>query len=196
MQQDNEESDASPACPAVENPLTALARLYQEQLDICTRLEDLADSLGGKINGHACQAIAADIRRSMVFLHRFEEDVLHVMLASRMGDSEGNDQTFERLSDEHLSDQGYAEEIIELLAQLQQKPEKIDPERAGYMLRGFFETVRRHTRFELEYVLQQARERLSVTDLRTLGEKLEVHRMMAPVACTVTRVKIRSRRRV
>ncbi len=194
MQQNKEESGALSACPAVENPLTALARLYQEQLQICSRLEEVADSLGGQINTHMCQAIAGDIRRSMAFLHRFEEDVLHPMLAEC--DGAINRQTFQRLSEEHFADQGYAEEIIELLTALRQGAAQVDMERAGYMLRGFFETVRRHTVFETEYVLQQARDKLSVEDLEKLGEQLEAHRMMAPVACTVTRIKIRSRRRV
>ena len=194
MQRNKEEPEPVSACPAVENPLTALARLYQEQLQICSRLEEVADSLGGQVDMQMCQEIATDIRRSMAFLHRFEEDVLHPMLTD--GDGPSNRQTFRRLSEEHFADQGYAEEIIELLAALRRSASDVDIERAGYMLRGFFETVRRHTVFEIEYVLQLARDRLTVTDLKTLGEQLEAHRMMAPVACTVTRVKIRSRRRV
>lgn len=194
MQRNKEESEPLSACPAVENPLTALTRLYQEQLQICSKLEEVADSLGGQVNMQMCQEIATDIRRSMAFLHRFEEDVLHPMLTE--GDGTTNRETFRRLSEEHFADQGYAEEIIELLMALRQGAADVDMERAGYMLRGFFETVRRHTVFEIEHVLQQARDRLSVTDLEHLGERLEAHRMMAPVACTVTRVKIRSRRRV
>lgn len=194
MQRNKQDSEPLSACPAVENPLTALARLYQEQLQICSRLEEVADSLGGQIDLRMCQEVATDIRRSMAFLHRFEEDVLHPMLTG--SDEPTNRRTFQRLSEEHFTDQGYAEEIIELLTALRRGASEVDIERAGYMLRGFFETVRRHTVFEIEHVLQQARDRLSATDLEKLGEQLEAHRMMAPVACTVTRVKIRSRRRV
>jgi hypothetical protein len=195
MQQSNDDSPSQKGCPAVENPLTALVRLYEEQLEICGRLESVADSLPADIDVQACGVLAAEIRSSMAFLHRFEEEVFHPLVAERAVDRSKNLQTFERLSDEHFSDQGYAEEIIELLSALRQGSRQIDMERAGYMLRGFFESVRRHTRFELDHVVNQARENLSAEDLKDLGEKLEVHRMMAPVACTVTRVKIRNRRR-
>ena len=196
MQQSKDESPSQPGCPAVENPLNALVRLYEEQLEICTRLETVADSLGGDVDVQACGVLAAEIGSSMAFLHRFEEEVFHPLVADRAGDRKQTLQTVERLSDEHYSDQGYAEEIVELLSALRQGSRQIDMERAGYMLRGFFESVRRHTRFELDHVVQQAREDLSAEDLQDLGEKLEEHRMMAPVACTVTRVKIRNRRRV
>lgn len=180
----------------MENPLRALARLYQEQLRICIRMELLADSLRGRIDIDECRQLAADIRCSMSFLHSFEEEVFHPLLAERARDRNRSRRTFARLSEEHYADQGFADEIVELLSRLVEDAGDVDPERGGYMLRGFFESVRRHTRFEMDHVLQQARDVLSTGDLARLGKELEAYRMTAPVACTTTRVRIRNRRLV
>ncbi|MCA1443802.1 hypothetical protein I6F07_27045 [Ensifer sp. IC4062] len=56
----------------------------------------------------------------------------------------------ERLKYEHCEDECFAEELTEMLGRLGAADRTVNAETAGYMLRGFFTSVRRHIRFEQE----------------------------------------------
>ena len=51
---------------------------------------------------------------------------------------------------EHIEDECFAEEVQFELQQIATGQPVLAPEATGYMLRGFFEGLRRHVRHELE----------------------------------------------
>jgi hemerythrin-like domain-containing protein len=59
----------------------------------------------------------------------------------------------QRLRAEHVEDQAYAEELTEALMAIGHGAQVSNPEAVGFMLRGFFESTRRHVAFEREHVL-------------------------------------------
>ncbi len=61
--------------------------------------------------------------------------------------------TLNRLRFEHCEDECFAEELTEALNALGSGNPDVNIEAIGYMLRGFFEAMRRHIAFESEMLL-------------------------------------------
>src|SRR5690606_26280712 len=85
-------------------------------------------------------------------IHHYEETVLFPRIRQRSGSSD-QDETLSRLRYEHLEDEGYAEELTEALFKLGSNG-PVNVEAVGYMLRGFFEGMRRHIAFEQSQLLK------------------------------------------
>jgi len=66
-----------------------------------------------------------------------------------------NWKKLERLRYEHWEDESFAEEICDELKLLVNNPNKAVIDKLSYMLRGFFEGMRRHIAFEVEYLLPE-----------------------------------------
>jgi hemerythrin-like domain-containing protein len=75
------------------------------------------------------------------------------LLADRGEDLERIIQIIERLRFEHWEDEAYAIEVQEALGEFVRSPRNANIEGLSWMLRGFFESVRRHVAFERDYVL-------------------------------------------
>ena len=73
--------------------------------------------------------------------------------------------TLERLKYEHCEDECFAEELTEMLERLGAADQTVNAETAGYMLRGFFTSLRRHVGFEREFAEQAEAERVDRRDL-------------------------------
>ncbi len=112
-------------------------------------LEAIADSLPGSISRSACLWVAANLLPSVREAQSFEETVIFPAFA-RMGDT---GESIRRLRAEHVEDEALAEELTELLLSIGHGGEVTNPEALGFMLRAFFETLRRHVAFEREHVL-------------------------------------------
>jgi hypothetical protein len=82
------------------------------------------------------------------------------------------------LYDEHLTDQWDAFEVCDLLQELFYNRSTVDMGQAGYLLRSFFESIRRTVSFELEYLLPLARNLLSENDLNQISEILRDHKVI------------------
>jgi hypothetical protein len=74
----------------------------------------------------------------------------------RLADLEDIETTLTRLRFEHCEDECFAEELTEALHALGAGRAEINIEATGYMLRGFFEAMRRHIAFESEHLLREA----------------------------------------
>lgn len=153
-------SDATIRLNHGENPVEALRKAHRDQLTLCDRLEEIADSLPDRVNRQKCIYAARALGPMIRGVHRFEESVIFPMIAGqKTGDAE-TAATLERLRFEHCEDECFAEELTEALHDLGAAKQGINVEAIGYMLRGFFESMRRHIAFESEHLLRDFELRL------------------------------------
>ncbi|MDP3525097.1 MAG: hemerythrin domain-containing protein [Hoeflea sp.] len=138
-----------------ENPIAALRKAHREQLLLCDRLEEIADSLPDSVNRQKCLYAARALGPMVRGVHRFEEEVVFPMVAARLEGDDKIQATLNRLRFEHCEDECFAEELTEALHALASAANDINVEATGYMLRGFFEAMRRHLAFEDEYLLSK-----------------------------------------
>ncbi|WP_246745832.1 hemerythrin domain-containing protein [Ciceribacter sp. L1K22] len=130
-----------------------LRRAHQEQLALCRELEEIADSLPANINRQKCIYAAKALGPLIRGVHHFEETTLFPWLSDREYGDLDLSRTLDRLRFEHCEDECFAEELTDALLHLG-AGEAVNMEAVGYMLRGFFEGVRRHIAFETEHLLQ------------------------------------------
>ncbi|MFN7027488.1 MAG: hemerythrin domain-containing protein [Pseudorhizobium sp.] len=152
--------------PIADSEMVAwLHEAHMEQLALCDELEEIADSLPAKVNRQKCIYAAKALGPMIRTLHQYEETVLFPRIRQRSGSLE-EDETLSRLRYEHLEDEGYAEELTEALFKLGSN-DPVNVEAVGYMLRGFFEGMRRHIAFERSHLLKDFRPCLSVLGAKT-----------------------------
>lgn len=128
-------------------------RAQDDLLDLCRELEDIADSLPASINRQTCIHAARAVGPLIKIVHSYEEKVLFPALSAGSAGSEDFAQTLQRLKFEHFADECFAEELSERLLLLGAGDADVNMEATGYMLRGFFEGLRRHLAFEREHLL-------------------------------------------
>lgn len=135
-----------------EEPLPRLAgsldHHLQQQLVLCRALESIADDLPGSVNKQACLHVANSIFPVIKSAHDFEEKALFPVLFADLK-SDAFKQTLERLHEEHWEDESFAEELTEALKEFVAGRDR-NTDKLSYMLRGFFEGLRRHIAFEKE----------------------------------------------
>ena len=126
------------------------------QLDLCTELEGIADSLPSEVDRKKCTEAAHVIGPLTHNVHRYEEDVVFPWIASKLGGRPDLADTIERLKHEHFEDECFIEELTDALLRLGSGDKTLNAEVVGYMLRGFFTGIRRHIAFERELLMQAA----------------------------------------
>lgn len=126
---------------------TDLRECFAQQLALCDVLEEIADSLPHGLNHQRCLRAAQLIGPVLRGAHLAEEAVLfpQILAAHPNGSA-----VVEQLRLEHLEDECFAEEVQCELQLLGCRRPVLAPEATGYMLRGFFECLRRHVRHEHE----------------------------------------------
>jgi hypothetical protein len=129
--------------------IEALELSYQGLLDLCDLLEVIADGLPDA-DGRLCIGTADALEPLVAATHVLEEEVLFPMLAA--SNRSELKHTMARLRREHLSDSYTAEEVSEALHSLVAGRPALSPDAIGYLLRSFFEGMRRHVRGELELI--------------------------------------------
>lgn len=130
-----------------EQQLTTLRQNHQDLLGLCRNLEALADSLPFDINEKLCRDVSDKVVPLLARTQDFEEQLLFPDL-DRSAGSCFTAMMIERLKNEHRCDRLAAEEIALTLKAMQQGHCGLTFETIGYMLRGFFECVRRHVASE------------------------------------------------
>lgn len=122
-------------------------------LRLCELLEQVADSLPGNVDLLKCLKIAGELEPLVRGIHRFEEETL-LPAYERALERRGRPRvSVDRLRSEHVEDECFAGELTEALLLLGHSGSVDNPEALGFMLRGFFESQRRHVAFEREHVL-------------------------------------------
>lgn len=125
----------------------SLERNYRKLLDACDELEAIADSLP-RPDLRLCVAAADTLEPLVEATHELEEAVLFPVLTAS-GRRELL-ETMTRLRREHLADSSTAGEVSEALHDLAIGRSTLSPDATGYLLRSFFDSMRRHVHGELE----------------------------------------------
>ena len=126
---------------------------HKSQLELCDRLEKLADSLPNNYDPQECLSISWALYPTIRAAHKFEEEKLFPILIPAKKNGAKITSNIERLRFEHWEDESFAEDISLALRQLISEPARTNIDKLSYMLRGFFEGLRRHIAFESEHIL-------------------------------------------
>jgi hypothetical protein len=122
------------------------------QESLCERLEQLADSLPDAINVQESLYVAQSLLPTVMLTHRFEEDRLFPLLRGAHNAST-LPHTLDRLGFEHMADEEYARDITLSLRAYIAGGRTGNADALAWMMRSFFEALRRHIAFEREHVL-------------------------------------------
>ncbi len=163
------------------NPLDIMAEEHRLQERLCDALERLADSLPDRVDRLLVATLLPALKIDLSVHVEDEEYGLFPLLRERSEPGDNVSEILGQLNQEHLTDQGYAEEIVAQLELLQQGQDLRNANTFGYMLRGFFEGQRRHRGWEDAVVLPLARQRLDADDLTTLATVMVSNRRRKPV---------------
>jgi len=134
-------------------PCVQLASLHDRKLRLCSELESIADTLPQHPNLLICLLVASELVPLLAASHQFEEDRLFPAFMTGTSDPEARGLSVRRLRAEHVEDACAAQDITELLFATGHGHPIENPEAFGFMLRGFFENVRRHVAFEREHIM-------------------------------------------
>jgi hemerythrin-like domain-containing protein len=154
---------------AMGDPITILAEAHAQHARLCDVLEKIADSLPDDTDPFLCRLALDQLRLTLPAHHRHEEEGLFPLLERRAQPEDNLSEHLAQLCLEHATDESFAHELgdeLELLA-IGRVPR--NPNMVGYMLRGFFESYRRHLHWENTVVLPLARRRLTAADLEELA---------------------------
>ena len=171
----NNKSDAQDF--PIANPIDLIEEEQVHLLDLCDTLEEIADGLPDNLSPFRLKVVAQELRMAVPRLHLNMEERLFPMLKKRAFPEDGIDEVIAGFEHEHAMDDGYVLGVLDILDQLAvgPVPDKRNLEffeTAGYQLRGFFEALRRHLRWQRFIVVRLARLRLSEKDLIELGTQM------------------------
>jgi len=122
-------------------------------LALCDHLEKLADGLPAAVDRQDCLIMSRALGPMVQRVQDFEETEAFPALLSWSALHEEMAETIDRLKIEHQLDLGYAEDVQDMLHGLGEGRPTISADAAGFMLRGFFESVRRHVAFEQQMIV-------------------------------------------
>jgi hypothetical protein len=124
-----------------------------EKNRFCDHLEALADLLPDGVDRQDCLLIAQHALPLVLRAHAFEEQVVFPYLDRDPEIPASAKQSFERLKFEHMGDEDYANDLCISLREFVTHRDRVNPETLSWMLRGFFEGLRRHVAFERALLL-------------------------------------------
>lgn len=134
-------------------PCLDIGRAHREKLDLCDRLEAIADTLPANIDRFQCLHVANRLVPLFRATHAYEENYLFPEFGSDERHGNARRESIRRLTAEHIEDECAAQDITEVLMAIGHGAPVENPEALGFMLRAFFECVRRHIAFEREHIL-------------------------------------------
>ncbi|ODT72611.1 MAG: hypothetical protein ABS75_03475 [Pelagibacterium sp. SCN 63-23] len=123
---------------------------YTALLGLCDALEAVADDLPKVPQSSRCRLLAFQIEDLLAAAHHEEEQLLLPMLAQ--SDRPELRQMASRLRREHDTDNQSALELRDTLLDLARHQFPRSPDAIGYMLRSFFESLRRHVEAEQDII--------------------------------------------
>ncbi len=141
--------------------VTRLFLNHLEALDVlCRDLEAIADGLPASIDVQASLVIARNILPVINAAHKFEEEHVFPILLEAARNSATMKDEIERLKSEHWVDEDYGEEVFLALKDYAAHQNPSRAETLSWMLRGFFESMRRHIAYEHAVILPVIRKKL------------------------------------
>ncbi len=132
----------------VQPILREFEQICSQQLMLCEALEDVADRLGATPDAQCCMQIARAIGPLMRRVHQFEEQRLFPLMRSIADNDHDLSEQINQLKFEHCEDECFADEVYEVLMDFGRGPSRLSSDAVGYLLRGFFMSLRRHIAFE------------------------------------------------
>lgn len=134
-------------------PCVDMVEAHLDKLRLCEELEAVADALPDRVDRLKCLRIAADLLPLLRRSHRYEEQVIFPVFAGDPLSRTMRERTVRRLEAEHVEDECAAQDVTDALLSIGRGEAVANPEALGFMLRAFFETLRRHVAFERDHVL-------------------------------------------
>lgn len=119
-------------------------------MDLCRRLETLADSLPLKVDTHAAILLADRMGKTLRRCHRLEEKIIFPAFLNANDDVQA---ILKRLRKEHLEDEDHARDVEDAIRAFVVLRKRESAEELGYMLRCLFVPLRRHLAFDRDYLL-------------------------------------------
>jgi hemerythrin-like domain-containing protein len=154
--------EASDACPVVDaclhegrTPCLDLSRAHTMKLRLCDELEMIADSLPAQIDRLLCLRIASELVPQLRECHHYEEKTVFPAFLKGGTDTRSRSASIRRLESEHVQDECAAQDLTDVLLAVGHGAPIDNPEAFGFMLRAFFEALRRHVAFEHEHLLPE-----------------------------------------
>lgn len=127
---------------------------YQaSQVTMCLELEAIADSLPNVFDKDLWLKKSQSISSVLEKAHSFEELELFPALLRQQGAELRFADVLKRLESEHHNDEDYAENVAHAIGIYVKHNDHSKAEGLSWMLRGFFESIRRHIAFEREHIL-------------------------------------------
>jgi hypothetical protein len=149
--------EAENACPVacacaegIRVPCTDMAAAHRKKLELCDALEAIADGLP-QVDRLGCLRIASELVPLLRDAHFYEED--NVFPIFEQGAPTVRAASIRRLKAEHIEDQCAAQDLTDMLLAIGHGRLIENPEALGFMLRAFFEGLRRHVAFESEHIV-------------------------------------------
>lgn len=129
-----------------------MKRAHLDKLQLCDALERIADTLPN-VDRLKCLGTANAIVPLLRNIHQYEETVIFPAYEATVAGSDATLASVRRLRAEHVEDECFAGEVTEILLAIGHGERLHNAEAVGFMLRGLFESLRRHIAFEREHVL-------------------------------------------
>lgn len=129
-------------------------------LTVCADLERLADGLPALPTNGSHLRLARRMATLLRDAHTLEEHEILPIIASALGDAAVSD-SIATLIEEHRTDEAFADEVCEILLEWAVGERHHDAATLGYMLRGLFDNLRRHTARERDQLIAPAARRLA-----------------------------------
>lgn len=133
---------------------------HRSLLSLCDALEAVADSLPGRVDHSLCRHLAQSLTMVLQRAQQVEERLAFPLLETWQSGGVALADALTRLRQEHQTDQSYAADIEEVLRAYGDGWPVLSADAAGFMLRGFFEALRRHIAFEQQLLIPLLRLRL------------------------------------
>lgn len=129
-----------------------LGAYHTKLLELCDLLESIADSLPKTLDYRKCHTAAEQLLPLISRVYDFEEQEVLPQIAGP-SPAPKRRKMIERLKAELFEDLCHAEELSETLSHIATSQNPASGETLGYMLRGFFELIRRRIAFEREQIM-------------------------------------------
>lgn len=133
------------------SPLQEMLLMHEQKLTLCGTLEDIADSLPDRIERLTCLTVASALLPLLCRAHQLEETIIFPVYDA-LPEAAKTAGSTQRLRIEHVEDECFADELTEILFKVGHEGAVANAEMFGFMLRGFFEGMRRHVAFESEHI--------------------------------------------
>lgn len=119
----------------------------------CDQLEAIADRLPDAVDLRDCLIVAQKIIPMINRAHQFEEGFVFPLILAENAAVIELPEWLERLKFEHLGDEEFASDLSSALRDFATNKEDANIQSLSWMLRGFFEGLRRHVAFERSSLL-------------------------------------------